>query len=145
MTADEWASAKGTFENLEWKDAMAHPTSEEASFQSKLQKFPAKRKAGSLEIRQSPMWKIWEPIDNIGPVNLNDAPVFLRMGEDDYWMFGRYRGKKRKGQKGKPAPDEFQPEKATLEGFDIELFTTPYANQFNAAGGLKPGKGGYHA
>ena len=39
----------------------------------------------------------------------------------------------------------FKPQTATLEGFEMALQTTPYSNQYDAPGGLKAGKGGYHA
>ncbi len=89
-------------------------------------------------------------MEPIGPKNLGDAPVFLQMGPQNYWMFGRYGGfgpKRKKGQKAKdqPKPEPFVAKDAKLEGFDIPLKTTPHENQFNAPGGLKQGKGGYHA
>ncbi|MEP4077157.1 hypothetical protein [Haloferula sp.] len=135
----DWEENSGTSENLELKDGKATPTAKEATFSSKLKVFPESRSAKSLTIAQSPEWLNWNPIDNIGPSNLADAPVLLRRGAKDYWMFGRYGGKKPKRAEG------FKAEKATLEGFDIPLMTTPYANQFNAPGGLNKSLGGYHA
>ena len=49
-----------------------------------------KQSAASLTIEQSPIWQNWIPTENLGPVNLADAPVLLTMGPGDYWMFGRY-------------------------------------------------------
>lgn len=39
----------------------------------------------------------------------------------------------------------FQPEEVRREGFDVPLRTTPDPKQFDAPGGLKKSKGGYHA
>ncbi len=146
---DDWQSITAEQSNLEFKGGMVAPTAAKATFRSKLKTFTEKRSAQSLVVSQSPVWENWEPTPNIGPANLADAPVLLQLGPDNYWMFGRYGGlKKKRGKKGaKPEPVKpaFVPEAATLEGFDIPLQTTPFPNQFNAPGGLKPGQGGYHA
>lgn len=133
----QWKNAAESSARLEFKDGMATPTDSQARFKSKLKTFDQKRSAKSITVSQSPIWLNWEPIENIGPVNLGDAPVFLTLGPDNYWMFGRY-GKNR-------SPKSFTPETATLEGFDIPLKTTPFRNQYDAPGGLKPKQGGYHA
>ncbi len=137
-TEDEWKLATQHADGLTIKDGLAEPTDKAGAFTSKLHRFDKKRKAKSITIAQSPIWQNWQPIKNLGPVNMQDAPVFLSLGPDNYWAFGRY------GNKGKNA--DFKPERATLDGFeDTPLLTTPWANQYNAPGGLQPGKGGYHA
>ncbi|WP_435895179.1 hypothetical protein [Oceaniferula spumae] len=127
------------------------PKEKTATILTKIQKFDSKRSVKTLTVSQSAIWQNWKPVENIGPANLKDAPVMLTMGPDNYWMFGRYGGaqpKKKKGDKGKnqsKPQTKFEAKSATLEGFDVPLQTTPFANQFNAPGGLKPSKGGYHA
>ena len=133
----EWQLALANHSSIEIKEGQATPTARNAIFQSKLQTFDQKRSAQTLTIDQSPIWHNWDPIPNIGPSNLGDAPVMLNLGPDNYWMFGRYGGGK--GKQG------FKAEEAKLEGFDIPLKTTPFPNQYNAPGGLKKGHGGYHA
>ena len=142
----EWEAATGKPGDTITKDGMLEPKGETAVFRSKVKKFGEKRKASSIRIEQSPIWQNWNPIDNLGPVNLSDAPVFLAIGPDNYWAFGRYGGgsKRKKGQPGKPQP-KFTPGPAELEGFDIPLQTTRFPNQFNAPGGLGRSLGGYHA
>ena len=123
------------------------PLGKTATILTKLQTFDKKRSAKSLALTQSAIWQNWNPVENLGPSNLADAPVMLTMGPGNYWMFGRYGGgqpRRKKGEKATPLP-KFEPKEATLEGFDIPLQTTRFPNQFNAPGGLKPGKGGYHA
>jgi hypothetical protein len=66
--------------------------------------------------------------------------VALAIGPGNYWMFGRY-GKAK--SQANEAP--FTPEPPKLEGFDVELLTTPWPNQFDAPGGLRKSLGGYHA
>ncbi|MBX2852232.1 MAG: hypothetical protein KTR15_10850 [Phycisphaeraceae bacterium] len=135
---EEWTQAVGQPKTLSIADGLAVPKIETVTFRSKVRRFDAKRKAKSLTISQSPIWQNWEPIENLGPVNMKDAPVFLSLGESNYWAFGKY-------GKGKNNPG-FKPKPATLEGFgDTKLLTTPFANQYDAPGGLKQGKGGYHA
>ena len=123
------------------------PEGESAKILTKMHTPGGKQSAASLTIEQSPIWQNWIPTENLGPVNLADAPVLLTMGPGDYWMFGRYSSGQPRRKKGEKAPEQpaFVPEAATLEGFDIPLETTRFPNQYNAPGGLKPGLGGYHA
>ncbi|QDV20496.1 hypothetical protein Pan153_51710 [Gimesia panareensis] len=136
-TQKDWTDAADYQVHLEFKDGTAVPTDKTASFTSKFKRFDGKQKPKSIVIEQSPLWQNWEPIANLGPVNLQDAPVFLAIGPKNYWVFGRYGGARKK--KG------FQPELATLDGFDVQLQTTPWKHQYDAPGGLKKGLGGYHA
>ena len=106
-----------------------------------MKNFTEKRSAKSITLSQSTEWLNWESVPNIGPANLGDAPVALQLGDGNYWMFGKYSKKKKGSKEG----GDFQDAAATLEGFDIDLRTTPFKNQFNAPGGLKKPKGGYHA
>lgn len=134
-------------EGIAFENDAAAPAGETATLLTKTQSFGAKRTAKTLTITQSPLWQNWNPIENIGPSNLQDAPVLLTKGPGDYWIFGRYgsgQPRRKKGEKAPPVP-AFEPESATLEGFDIPLETTRFENVYNAPGGLKPGRGGYHA
>lgn len=143
----QWTAGKASQTGLEIKDGSISPQEKKASYQSVLKRFDAKRSASTITFTQSPIWQNWNPIENLGPSNLADAPVLLTMGPDNYWMFGRYgsgQPRRKKGEKAKPLP-KFEADSATLKGFDVPLQTTRFANQFNAPGGLKPGKGGYHA
>ena len=135
---ESWMENTTAHENLKFDEGMAVPTDKNATLQSKFFASEKKKSAKSLVITQSPVWENWQPISNIGPANLRDAPVFLSLGPDDYWMFGRH-PQKIKGE------ENFTPEDATLEGFDIPLKTTLFKNQYNAPGGLKKRLGGYHA
>lgn len=134
----DWSNALEPNANIRIENGMLVPQTETVLLRSKLQTFPAKRKLSSITVEQSPVWENWQAIENLGPTNLRDAPVFLVKGPNDYWIFGRKASSKNKG-KG------FSPEAVTLEGFDIPLQTTPFANQYDAPGGLVKGTGGYHA
>jgi hypothetical protein len=136
-TQDDWKTQTSSVLNLEYEAGRAVPTAKVSTFQSKLKRLPNKRAASSLTITQSPEWLNWEPVSNIGPSNLGDAPVLLSLGHANYWMFGRYRDRE--------AMAGFTPEKATLEGFHMPLKTTPFPNQYDAPGGRRKGLGGYHA
>lgn len=135
-TTEDWQKVEQESEGLKFENGLAIPTSDVSRYRSVMLTFGKKCSAQSIVFEQSPVWQNWNPIKNIGPSNLRDAPVLLTVGPDDYWMFGRYDAGKNKG---------FQAEAATLEGFDIPLRTTPFPNQFDAPGGLKKGRGGYHA
>ena len=148
-TTEQWKASSSGVEGLELENDMAVPTGGTASFSSIVHKTDGKRKANRIVFSQSPEWKNWEPVAPVGPKNLGDAPIFLSLGPDNYWMFGLYRspgGMNKKDKKNKTEGGaSFEAKDATLEGFDIPLETTPDPNQFNALGGLKKGRGGYHA
>ena len=148
-SADDWKQNVQSAEGANITDGSVSPKGKTATISTKVHSSDTKRSARSLVIDQSAIWQNWNPIGNLGPTNLGDAPVLLTIGPDNYWMFGRYQKTKQKKrqqkeQKANPKP-AFKAEEATLEGFEVPLQTTPYKNQFNAPGGLQPGKGGYHA
>ncbi|MGJ8658190.1 MAG: hypothetical protein ACSHX6_17230 [Akkermansiaceae bacterium] len=130
---EEWKNATADQSNLELKDGLAIPTAEKATFQSALKSFEKKRSAKSITLKQSTAWLNWSPIPNIGPKEAGNAPIFLRMGEDNYWLFGNYK----KSKNSTPL------ESATLKGFDTPLMSTKNPHHFIAPGGVNPKKGGY--
>ncbi|WP_343217925.1 hypothetical protein [Haloferula rosea] len=132
---DEWKANLSHQEGLEIADGQASPSGEKAVYQSKLRIFSEKRQAGKITLSQSPAWQNWEDAGNIGPANASNAPVFLRMGPQNYWIFAAYGREKQTKGAGLPA---------TLEGFDMPLLTSSYPNQFIAPGGLTKRKAGYH-
>jgi len=142
----EWQQNTSDQANLEIKDGVAAPTGKSATFRSTLQTFQEKRSAKSIVFDQSTVWQNWEPVKNIGPSNLADAPVTLALGPNNYWIFGRYGSgqKRKKGQKSQELTP-FTPKPKKLDGFDVALQTTRFPNQYNAPGGLNKGRGGYHA
>ena len=145
-SAEDWKQNIQSSEGANIADGSVSPKTKSATISTRIHSSESKRSAKALVVSQSAIWQNWNPIENLGPSNLADAPVLLTVGPDNYWMFGRYsKGPKRKkGQKAQPLP-AFEAESATLDGFDVPLKTTRFPNQFNAPGGLKPGKGGYHA
>lgn len=142
QTESDWSTLIESADGVVIEGGTASPEAKSGTLRTKLHKLAEKQSLESLTVQQSALWQNWTPVDRVGPKNLQDAPVFLTKGPHDYWMFGRY-GKAGGKKKGNEAP--FTAEDATLEGFDIPLKTTPFANQYDAPGGLKPGLGGYHA
>ncbi len=142
----DWEKGTSARKNVDLEDGVAIPTGKTSSFRSAMRTFDKKRAAKSIVIGQSAIWQNWNPVKNIGPSNLADAPVTLSLGPDNYWIFGRYgNGRKRKRGKNQPKLPAFTAKPARLAGFDIPLQTTRFTNQFNAPGGLKRSMGGYHA
>ena len=146
-TDENWNQSISKKDGIKFENGQATPTQDNATFTSVLKQFDTKRSAKSISFEQSAQWLNWEPVGDLGPVNLKDAPVFLSLGPDNYWMFGRYGAPQAKKDKnGKKLPvTKFNGEPVKLDGFDIPLLTTRYANQFDAPGGLKKKYGGYHA
>jgi len=141
-SGDDWVQNIAESEGAKIADGSVSPERKIATIATKLHKTNKKRSGKSLTLTQSSIWQNWRPVENIGPANLGDAPVLLTVGPKNYWMFGRYRNQAKGAKKQRPP---FVSEPAVLEGFEMPLQTTRFPNQFNAPGGLKPGKGGYHA
>jgi len=124
-TTAEWRAAIEDGQGLAIEDGVVAPRDERAEFRSVLKRYARERSPRALVLEPSPAWLNWTPVANIGPTNLEDAPVFLSRGPDDYWIFGRY------GAAGKR--DGFTASAATLDGFeDRELRTTPFPRQYDA-------------
>lgn len=133
----DWTAATDKQGGLETVEGNLSPTGKSGTFKSVLKRFAEKKSAASITLTHSPVWQNWNAIPNLGPANLQDAPVLLTLGPDNYWMFGRYGGGRNRAK--------FVAKEAKLEGFDLPLKTTPFPNQYDAPGGLKKSKGGYHA
>jgi hypothetical protein len=133
----DWKEKIETSKGAVFNKGSVSPKEKMATILTKLQSFDTKRSANSLNVTQSPVWQNWDPIENLGPVNLQDAPVLLTMGPDNYWMFGRY-GRGARRNRGAEVASPHTPTKATLDGFDLPLLTTRFSNQYDAPGGLKP-------
>ena len=86
-TTEQWKQASAKSENLSFKDGVAEPTAETATYSSVVHRFKAKRKPDKLTIGQSHQWLNWNPVPNIGP-KAGDAPILLRVAKGDYWFFG---------------------------------------------------------
>ncbi|MCG1035781.1 hypothetical protein [Polaribacter sargassicola] len=123
--------------NLVIKDGKLEPTLKSANFKTIFKKFKKKKSIKNITFSQSSEWLNWQPVKNVGPSNLTDAPVAIQMGEGNYWMFGRYTKNKKQAN--------FKAIDTIFSEFNMPLKTTPFKNQFDAPGGLKPSLGGYHA
>ncbi len=138
-TDEQWRENSLEKQNIEYKDGLAAPLDDkaEAVFTSVIKTFDEKRSAKSITFQQSAVWRNWKRVESVKPSNIQDAPIFLSLGDGNYWIFGRYG--KMEGKK------DFIPEKVRLKGFDCDLYTTPDPHQYDAAGAAKPDLGGYHA
>jgi len=117
---EEWRGKAEQSENLHFTEGMARPTAKTAFYRTRLQPFPDGRSLALLVVTQSPDWQNWSPVAKVAPTNLRDAPVFLALGPENYWIFGLY---------AKSEQVDFQPEDATLEGFDIEVADLAAGNE----------------
>ncbi|MGJ8643540.1 MAG: hypothetical protein ACSHX9_09050 [Luteolibacter sp.] len=130
----EWNDSLVEKGGVEISGGLANPTEKSVVLSSVMKQFDEKRYAESITIEQSTKWLNWNPIGDIGPPEVSNAPIFLRMGEDNYWLFGGYR----KSKKSVPVAP------ATLEGFDVSLMSTKNPHLFIAPGGVEPKRGGYY-
>jgi len=87
-SADDWKQNIESVEGATVKDGAVSPDKKTANVSTKVHKSDVKRSAKSLAVTQSAIWQNWNPVENIGPINLADAPVMLSLGPDNYWIMG---------------------------------------------------------
>jgi hypothetical protein len=133
----QWLQARKKHKNFSIEPDKLTLTDGSGYFKSVVKRYPTKRTAISITFKQGVGWHNWQPSEDIGPVNLENAPVFLSKGNNNYWLFGLY------GDADKR--DNFKAEKVVLDGLETPLLTTPFANQYDAPGGLNKSLNGYHA
>lgn len=115
---EEWTSSIEKVSSIEFKNGFATPSSKYSSLTSSLKTFKNPRSIKSISITQSPLWQNWEPVSNIGPENLGDAPVMISIEKGNYWLFGYYVNPRSPRYKvGK----DFKSVPSKLDGFDIPL------------------------
>jgi len=137
-TQEDWTATGSSAQGMDIVDGVASPSGQTATYSSAVHRVNERQQIASITIKQSTLWQNWQPIENLGPANMDDAPVALTLGPGNYWVFGLYGGPGRNAE-------NFEPQPAMLEGFDMPLLTTRYPHQFDAPGGLEPDRGGYHA
>ena len=62
----------------------------EAFFRSQLIRFEKKQRILSITVKQSDVWNNWKKIPKITPKELVDAPVFVPVKKNEYWLLGRH-------------------------------------------------------
>lgn len=89
-TNEEWQQMEKEQTGFRYQNGLAVPQGGTAVYKSVIHSFKSKQAAQSIVFKQDAKWLNWSPAGTIGPVNLGDAPVFLSLGPNNYWMFGRY-------------------------------------------------------
>ena len=138
-SAEEWNGAARQIKGLAVDGDLLSPVDKQGVYRSRLQRSNEKRSAQTMTLTASTKWENWTPVKKVAPRTLGDAPIFLVKGPGDYWLLGRNHMPRN------PKSGGFKAKSTALEGFDVPLQTTPYPNLFNAPGGLKKSRGGYHA
>lgn len=134
----EWLSQLHPNADILIENGFVSSSEKTVILQSKIMSNSVKKTAKSITIKQSPSWQNWERVEHLGPQNMADAPILLRRGEDDYWVFARYDEKLGAGYaKGR--------EIVSLADYEGPIYETQFENQYDALGGLEPSLGGYHA
>ncbi len=87
---NEWQLVIDKTNEIEIKDGLIHFKSDSVSFSATLQEFGEKKKLHSITIKQHPQWNTWKAIPKITPDEIRDAPVFIPVADNDYWLLGRY-------------------------------------------------------
>jgi len=88
----EWVSATGASTNTTVANGIVEPTADQSEFSSIIKSFPVQKKLRAVTFRQSPAWDNWtEVVGGVGPTDASDALILLPVGDDDYYLLGKYR------------------------------------------------------
>ncbi|MDZ7720773.1 MAG: hypothetical protein U5K72_18285 [Balneolaceae bacterium] len=88
----QWEAAAEDMHDFTLSDGLLRPTTEKALFSSIFKEFQEKRKLSSITFQQSPQWDNWQKIAKVTPDSAVDAPVFVPVGEDNYWLLAALQG-----------------------------------------------------
>lgn len=84
-TPYEWNAWSADTEHLNFSGGRATPTRSTARFQSVLKQYGRKRKAKRITVEQVPLWNNWTAVSGVEPAGGGDAPIFIPVGENNYW------------------------------------------------------------
>ncbi|MDG2180337.1 MAG: hypothetical protein P8L78_01485, partial [Mariniblastus sp.] len=73
-SAADWKQNIQSAEGAVVADGSVSPKAKKALITTKIHTSDVKRSAKSLVVNQSAIWQNWNPIENLGPLNLADAP-----------------------------------------------------------------------
>ncbi len=91
-TGEQWKKAKASAENLRLGEGKAEPTADRARFVSVVKQYDQPRSAERIRFRQDGVWKNWKPTKVGSPSGTRNAPVFLPVGDGNYWYFAEKQG-----------------------------------------------------
>ena len=89
---EDWHTATAEATGVQVRDGQVAPLDGTGTLRSIVRRFPTKRTLHSVVFETSPAWDNWDPVANVGPAELQDAPVLLCLGPQDYWLLGRRAG-----------------------------------------------------
>lgn len=96
-TQEDWIAFSENASNLSFEQGQLHLQGDSAFLSSTIKSFDSKKRLLSLMIRQHPQWNTWKPIPKTTPIEAVDAPVFIPVANQDYWLLARFAGDNKNG------------------------------------------------
>lgn len=94
-SASEWTTNSASSSDLTLSDGFAEPSgSATGIYSSVIHRFSRPQSPDRLTLTQTPVWSAdrWTEAGNISPSGAGDAPIFLPIGNDDYYFFAANSG-----------------------------------------------------
>lgn len=88
-TDTEWSVNEGSSSNLTLSNGYAEPTANSSTYTSVMKSYPVPKRATKVTLTQSSAWDNWTAVGNVQPTGAGNAPIFLPLGNDDYYFFGQ--------------------------------------------------------
>jgi len=89
-TAKQWGLAHDSSEAVTVIGGQAQSTAPVSGFRSVVKRFPGKRQASHITFKQTTAWDNWQEVPNVGAPEMRDAPIFVPVGDGDYWLLARH-------------------------------------------------------
>lgn len=94
---EEWENELEITSDLQLSSGFLKPLKDSAYLQTKLKKFGKKHFLKSIRLSQSADWESWRPIPKATPSMAVNAPVFISIADNDYWLLAEHMNDQRNG------------------------------------------------
>lgn len=94
-TEQAWKAVLAGDSQVSVAQGVLHPTQEKSVIRSQFYRVAVKQKASSMVLTQSPVWDNWQPAGNVGPEEARDALVFVPVSENNYYLLGSHKDRRR--------------------------------------------------
>ncbi len=84
----DWNQAGAEYIGIVLSNGEAAPVDTGGTYSSVMKGFEGSLKPRKATIRQSVVWDNWVEVTNVGPPEAEDAPVFIPVANDDYYLLG---------------------------------------------------------
>lgn len=92
-----WVQQISGNDNISIEDNQISLVSNTGQFSAVVYQSDTKQSVNKVEISQLPVWNTWQAVPKVTPKDAINAPVFIPVGDGDYWLLAAHRKNKKSG------------------------------------------------